>query len=180
MKTGISRLLVILAAMVALAAFAAIAFGHDPWRYEPSFNSPRTEVHLQLNPEQIEELERARKEYLEKAAPLERQLEAKWIELENLMSRPSGDVDQVMSLRLQVRELERDLEDLWFEADAEVGRGLSPEQRRRLGNAGDLLAGHGRWACIDGCSWHGRSTWSRSHDRWRDRWSDTRGRDHCW
>jgi hypothetical protein len=51
---------------------------------------------------------------------------------------------------------------------------LPPDQRAQEGYTDDLLAGHDRWSCHGGCSWHGHSSWSRSRGHSRH-WRDYRG-----
>jgi Spy/CpxP family protein refolding chaperone len=172
MSTGVTRLLTVVTVLGVAAAFAALAFAHDPPRVDQRSQGSMTGTDSQLSPEQIQELEQAREAYREKAVPLERELDAKWSELETLTSEPGADLDQVTALRRQVRKLERELEDLRFEADVQVSRMLSPEQRDYFGHTGDLLAGHDRWSCDDGC--RGQGHHSRNIGSDRSRWG------HCW
>lgn len=181
MSIGVSRLLSFVTVLGVLAAFAALAFAHDPQPSDPGLQDPPATAAAQLSPEQIEEIEKTRRAYREKALPLEQELDRKWSELETLGSGPGAEPDQILELRRQVRKLERDLEDLWFEAETQMSRFLSPEQGNRLGYPGDLLTGHDPWSCAQGCPWHERSSWSRwSGHRWRASWSGDGRRGHCW
>ncbi len=180
MSTGVTKVLTVVTALGVVAAFAALAFAHDPHRPAPAPQNPPATTADQLSLEQIEEIEKARLAYREKALPLEQQLDRQWSELESVMPGTGTETDQVLELRRQVRQLERDLEDLRFEAEAQMNQVLSPEQRNRFGHTGDLLAGHDRWSCNQGCPWHERSSWSGwAGHRWRDNSSGGR-RGHCW
>jgi Spy/CpxP family protein refolding chaperone len=155
-------LLSIVAVLGSLTAITTLAFAHDPW-WTRGPNDPIEAAEDWLSPEQIQELEQLRQSYWEQALPLERELESKWSELEDLNSRPGAELDQMLALRRQIRNLEGELDDLRYETSIRWNRMLPPEQRNSMGDTEDLLAGHGIWSCDAGCFRHGRSQRHRWH-----------------
>lgn len=173
----------IIGAALAVSALALPAgMGHGPGHMGDNAAATRG-----LSADQVQQLDRIRADLDQRTRPLERQLEAKRMELEAVLASPDSDLDRARQLRSEIRELESQLDDAWFQARAQVTKILTPEQRAQEPDPSWWLMGNGSWYDGWSCPWDRAmaSRWNRGgwpghtwncpdhamHSRYSGRWS---------
>ena len=108
--------------------------------------------------QQAQKMEEIFAKYEKKVAPIEDKLASKRLDLDTALLRSDAPASELTTLRLEVRELEDQVEGLQAEANAAAAQVLTPAQRAYFGNAFDLFDQAGGWSCPWDCSWAGRRT----------------------
>ncbi len=178
-----TRLWTVLAVIGAVVGISALAMAGGAGHHRQAARGSMMAPTGNLTSGQLQQLERIRSNLEQKTLPVERTIEAKRVELEAIMKSPNPDLDRARSLRADIRTLENRLDDAWFDASAQVGKILTPEQRARGAAPSAWLMGNARWYGGWSCPWEraaNRDWRSGGHVwNWNDRGGSLRGM-HGW